>query len=101
MRVERLTVLLASESNAVFAPLRDGEGALLYETNGSVEARLVDTRRQLLVGDSRALGVSVARTTGHYAALLGASTGMLANESVGGCVTEILLYETLIGCRAA
>ncbi|MEO6238927.1 MAG: protein kinase, partial [Vicinamibacterales bacterium] len=71
--------LFASDSGALYASLDEGRpGALLSVGNGRVELRPFDPARRVLTGDARTLGINTIATSPHDAALLTASSGVLA-----------------------
>jgi eukaryotic-like serine/threonine-protein kinase len=73
------TLLLRSDSNAVYVPLPGTpEGVLLYVVNGRIEARRFDSGTLNFVGDARAIGLSAAGTTLTQPAMLSASADVLA-----------------------
>ncbi|HYT65810.1 MAG TPA: protein kinase [Vicinamibacterales bacterium] len=75
--------LFASDSAAVYAPLGDGRhGVLLSVRNGRVEARPFDPVRRVLEGPARTIGVDAIATSLHDAALLTATTNVLAYSAV-------------------
>ena len=85
--------LFASESAAVYAPLGDGRrGALLSVADGRIEVRPFDPERRILEGSVRMIGVNAIATSPHDAALLTATTNVLAYSDVmralGGAIRQ-------------
>ena len=79
----RPTQLFASESAAVYTPLGDGRhGALLSVGNGRIEVRPFDPARRILEGATRTIGVDAIATSPQTAALLSATTNVLAYSAV-------------------
>ena len=75
--------LFASESAAVYAPLGDGRrGALLSVADGRIEVRPFDSERRVLEGGVRMIGVNAIATSPQTAALLTATTNVLAYSDV-------------------
>jgi Tol biopolymer transport system component len=75
--------LFASESGAMYAPLGDGRGGVVLSVgNGRIEARPFDPARRVLTGDARTIGINAIGTSPHHAALLSASTKVLAYSGV-------------------
>jgi serine/threonine protein kinase len=75
--------LFASESAAVYAPLGDGgHGVLLSVGNGRVEVRPFDPARRIVEGAARTIGVDAIATSLQDAALLTATTDVLAYSAV-------------------
>ena len=70
--------LLASESEAVYAPLRDGHGMLLWVANGRVQAQKFDPVSRSLVGHVLSLPVEAGGSTLFNSAMLSASSDVLA-----------------------
>jgi len=68
------TLLIRSESGAVFAPPRapDDPGILLYVMNGQIEAQRFDAARLALVGNARMVGVAAGGNTLYEAAMVSA-----------------------------
>ncbi|HET7696568.1 MAG TPA: protein kinase [Vicinamibacterales bacterium] len=79
----RSVQLFASESAAVYAPLGDGRrGALLSVADGRVEVRPFDPVRRTLDGPVQMIGVNAIATSPRDAALITATTNVLAYSAV-------------------
>ena len=75
--------LFTSESAAVYASLGDGRhGVLLSVGNGRIEVRPFDPARRVLEGDARTVDIAAIGASPHHAALLSASTDVLAYSAV-------------------
>jgi serine/threonine protein kinase len=70
--------LFLSESEAVFAPLPETGGALLYIANGRVEVRRFDPARLAFIGDPQALSIEAGGNTPYHTVMLSASSNALA-----------------------
>jgi Tol biopolymer transport system component len=75
--------LFASESAAIYAPLGEGRhGVLLSVGNGRIEVRPFDPVRRVIEGAARTIGVDAIATSPRDAALLTATSNVLAYSAV-------------------
>ncbi len=73
------TRLFRSSSGPVYVPLPESSSGILLSTEGRwVEARPFDTTRLAVTGDARRIDVTAVGASPHHAALLGASSDILA-----------------------
>jgi serine/threonine protein kinase len=81
-RAQPAAPLFLSDSGAVFVPV-DGQphGLLLSAAGGRIEVRSFDAARRAVVGDARSIDVNATSATPHHAALLNASSDVLAYSS--------------------
>lgn len=71
--------LFPSSSGPVYVPLPDGaSGMLLSAESRWIEARMFDATRRAVMGDARRLDMAAVGASPHHAALLGASSEVLA-----------------------
>ncbi len=79
---EQPTRLFRTSSGPVYVPLPDRSSGMVLSAEGRwIEARMFDTARLAVMGDARRIDVSAAAATPHHAALLGASSELLAFAS--------------------
>ena len=80
--IEQPARLFRSLSGPAYVPLPDRAGGMLLSAEGRwIEARTFDTTRLAVTGDARRIDVGAVGATPHHAALLGASSDLLAFAS--------------------